>query len=325
MRPQVKQVVLLLLLVPFAAVAGDKLRISSSLDAMGTAFSIIAYDEQGEKLESAVDQAFAEAARLDLLLSNYRKDSEWSRVNREAARRPVRVSSELFKLLEACSRYSRDSGGAFDITVGPLLKLWGFYKGSGRLPHRSEIRNVLRRIGYQHVVLDREHQTVRFDAEGIEIDPGGIGKGYAVDRMVAILRKAGVHSALVSAGGSSVYVLGAPPGKKGWTVKIRNPKLPGETVEELVLNNQSMSTSGNYEKFFYAGGKLYSHIFDPRTGYPAEGVLSVSVVAPLTMDSEAWTKPFFVRGRRWAVENQPKGFRVFLCEERMDLACAWLQ
>lgn len=292
---------------------------------MGTTFTIVAYDESRRLLETAVDVAFEEVQRLEAVLSHYRTDSEWSRVNREAASQPVSVSGELYRLLEACEQFSRASDGAFDITVGPLLKVWGFYKGSGRLPHRAEIRNALARIGYRKVVLHPENNSVSFRQAGVEIDPGGIGKGYAVDRMVDLLRKNGIRAALVSAGGSSIYGLGSPPGEPGWEVRIKHPKAPSKTIEKLFLNDESMSTSGNYEKFFHAGGKIYSHIFDPRTGYPAEGVLSVSVVAPHTLQSEAWTKPFFIRGRSWSVKNKPEGLRVFLCEDGLDVACEWLQ
>lgn len=304
---------------------GELLRISSSLDAMGTTFTIVAYDESRSRLQSSVDEAFEEVRRLDSLLSNYRKDSEWSRVNRDAAAGPVAVSPELFRLLQACQNYSRASGGSFDITVGPLMKVWGFYRGSGRLPHRAEIRTVLARIGYQKVKLDPENRTVEFLEPGVELDPGGIGKGYAVDRMAASLRQAGIRSALISGGGSSIYGMGSPPGAEGWKVTIKDPKAPSRSIEELVLRDESMSTSGNYEKFFYAGGRLYSHIFDPRTGYPAEGALSVSVIAPRTLDSEAWTKPFFIRGREWAARNKPGGFRVYFCSDGFNVACAWLQ
>ena len=315
----------LLLALSAPAAGGERLRISSSVEAMGTTFSIVAYDESRSRLQGAVDSAFEEVRRIDAVLSNYREDSEWSRINREAAKRPVPVSGEVFRLLEACRRYSEASGGAFDITVGPLLKLWGFYKGSGRVPHRAEIRAVLARIGYEKVILDPGARTVRFATPGVELDPGGIGKGYAVDRMVEILESAGIRSALVSGGGSSIYALGAPPGEEGWRVEIRHPKSPRRTVETVVLFNESLSTSGSYEKFFYAGGKLYSHIFDPRTGSPvANGVLSVSVVAPRTIDSEAWTKPFFVRGPDWAARHKPEGFRVFFCLDGFKVACAWL-
>jgi thiamine biosynthesis lipoprotein len=292
---------------------------------MGTTFTVVAYDEDRRRLEAAVDQAFEEVRRLDMLLSNYKKDSEWSRVNRDAADKPVRVSAELFRLLTACVDYSRESEGGFDITIGPLIKVWGFYKGSGRLPHRAEIRNALARTGYKSLLLDPEAQTVRFRKQGMEIAPGGIGKGYAVDRMLEALKSAGIRSALISGGGSSIYALGTPPNKNGWKAKIRHPKSPGKTIEEILLRDESMSTSGSYEKFFVVGGKLYTHIFDPRTGYPATGTLSVSVIAPRTLDSEAWTKPFFIRGRRWAARHKPEGFRAFFCEDGVELACGWLQ
>jgi thiamine biosynthesis lipoprotein len=225
--------------------------------------------------------------------------------------------------------YSRQSEGAFDISVGPLMKVWGFYKGSGHLPHEGEVRGALEKVGYRHILLDAGSRTVRFDRPGVELDPGGIGKGYAVDRMADVLRKDGVTSALVSASGSSIYALGAPPEEAGWKIRIRDPKDETKTVEEVTLKNESMSTSGNYEKFFWAEGKIYSHIMDPRTGLPARGMLSASVITPLTLDSEAWTKPFFINGRDWAAKHKLTGFRVFLCADTGEAgtgqSCAWLQ
>lgn len=316
---------LALLLACAQLAAGELLRYEGSLDAMGTSFGLVLYGRDSNRMRSAADQAFEEVRRLEAMLSNYRKESEWSEINREAADRPVVVSDELFRLLSNCLDYSRKSQGTFDITVGPLMKLWGFYKGSGRLPHRAEIRVVMARVGYQNVILDPRNKTVRFAKKGVEIDPGGIGKGYAVDQMVAILKANGVDSALISAGGSSIYAMGAPPGEKGWTVKIRHPRKHEEAVQEVLLRNESMSTSGSYEKFFRAGRRVYSHIMDPRTGFPAQGTLSVSVIAPRTIDSEAWTKPYFILGREWTARNKPKEFRVYFCEDRTDLACAWLQ
>ena len=157
------------------------------------------------------------------------------------------------------------------------------------------------------------------------MDPGGIGKGYAVDRMVEVLKQYGIQTALVSASGSSIYGLGAPPGEKGWKVEIRDPKNEKKSVAEVYLKDESMSTSGNYEKFFRAEGRIYSHIMDPRTGWPAQGVLSVSAVTPRTIDSEAWTKPLFVNGRAWAGKHKPAGLRAFFCEDTPEQTCAWLQ
>jgi thiamine biosynthesis lipoprotein len=181
-------------------------------------------------------------------------------------------------------------------------------------------------VGYQNIVLDATNHTVRFAKEGVEIDPGGIGKGYAVDKMVDILKADGVTSALVSASGSSIYGLGTPPNEPGWKIKIRDPKDASKTAAEVSLRDMSLSTSGNYEKFFFAEGKLYSHIMDPRTGYPSEGMLSVSVVSPKTIDSEAWCKPYYIRGRVWAAQHKKPDFKVFLCEDKMGSdKCAWLQ
>ncbi|NWF85714.1 MAG: FAD:protein FMN transferase [Bryobacteraceae bacterium] len=300
------------------------IRLERSLDAMGTTYTIAAYGTDRFAIDSALESAFEEAVRLDGLLSNYRADSEWSKVNREAASGPVQVSEELFALLERCQAYSKASEGAFDITVGPLMKIWGFYKQDGRIPHRAEIRQALSRIGWRNIVLDPAARTVKF-TKPIEMDPGGIGKGYAVDRMIDVLKKQGIQRALISAGRSSIYGLGAPPSEpRGWRVLIPDPRDQRKTAAEVYLRNESMSTSGSSEKFFMAGGKVYSHIMDPRTGYPAQGILAVSVIAPKTIDSEAWTKPFFVLGRHWAARNRPRDFKVFLCEDRLETACAFL-
>jgi thiamine biosynthesis lipoprotein len=206
------------------------------------------------------------------------------------------------------------------------MNVWGFYKGTGRLPHRAEVAAALVKVGYRHMALDAAAGAVRFDRAGVELDPGGIGKGYAVDRMVDVLRQNGIETALVAGSGSSIYGMGAPPSEaRGWRVDIRDPKQPRKTAAEYFLKDMSMSTSGSYEKFFQAEGRTYAHIMDPRTGYPAQGTLSVSVIAPRTLDSEAWTKPYFVNGRQWTMRHRPKEFSVFFCEDRTEQPCAWLQ
>ena len=324
-------VLTLLLALPLAQAAPpapgrELMRLEVHVDAMGSTYSMVLYGEDRERLRDAADQAAEEARRLDRMISNYIPSSEWSQINARAAHEPVHVSDEDFSLLSACVEYSRLSEGAFDITVGPLMKVWGFYKGTGHLPHRAEVMGALGRVGYKNILLDPKNHTVRLAREGVEIDPGGIGKGYAVDRMVSILEQNGITSAYVAASLSSIYALGAPPGQPGWQVSIRDPRDANKTVAGVWLRDQSMSTSGNYEKFFYADGKMYSHIMDPRTGYPAQGTLSVSVVAPRTLDTEAWTKPLFVNGRRWAAQHKPKGFRVFFCEDKPESnPCGWLQ
>jgi thiamine biosynthesis lipoprotein len=305
--------------------AHDIVRVEAAEEAMGTTFSLVLYGRDRAALNATAADAFAELHRLDAMLSNYRPESEWSEVNRTAALRPVHVSPELFRLLSECLRYSRESGGAFDITVGPLMKVWGFYKGEGLLPRAQEITKAMALVGSPHVQLDAVAGTVKFDRAGVELDPGGIGKGYAVDCMVQVLRNHNVSSALVSAGGSSIYGLGAPLDRPtGWTIKIRAPENPNRIAAEVMLKNMSLSTSGSYEKFFRAEGRIYSHIMDPRSGYPAQGTSSVSVLAPRTIDSEVWAKPYFIGGRTWSAANLQKGFRVFLCGDNSQHTCSWI-
>jgi thiamine biosynthesis lipoprotein len=318
--------VLLLWLLPVAGSGPELLRLEASADAMGATYTVALYGQERSQMEAAVEEAFDEVRRLDRMLSNYRANSELSEVNRYAAERPVKVTPEFFQLLAACREYSRRSEGAFDITVGPLMKVWGFYRGTGRIPDKADVAGALEKVGWKNVLLDPENRTVRFAKPGVELDPGGIGKGYAVDRVVDVLKENGIHAAMVSAGGSSIYGLGSPGSEtEGWPVQIRDPKDASRTVAEIRLKNQSMSTSGSYEKFFEAEGRIYSHIMNPRTGYPAAaGVLAVSVVADRALDSEAWTKPFFILGRQWAANHKPEPFRVFLCEDKAEQPCAWL-
>jgi len=298
-------------------------RYEASFSSMGTLFTVVTYGEKKGFLASAVQLAFEESERIDQLLSNYKPESELSRINGNGAGRPLVISREMAELLEKCLDYSRRSGGGFDVTVGPLMRVWGFYRGSGKLPSPRALEQSRKLVGYQNLELDLDRPSVRFGRSGVELDPGGIGKGYAVDRMAATLRRARLGSFLISAGTSSIYASGHPPQEtRGWSVRIRDPKDSGSTVENLYLKNQSLSTSGAYEKFFELEGKTYSHIMDPRTGWPASGVVSVSVLAGRTLDSEAWTTALFVNGPEWAAARGPAGLRIHFC-----LAvggCAWV-
>jgi FAD:protein FMN transferase len=335
-----KSVPLLFLLLPWLASPsprankGDGLdtatakwvREEGSIDVMGSLTAIVAYGQNGERVQAAISDALDEARRLDDMLSNYKPESEWSKMNRLAAQQPVRISDELFHLLAACVEYSRESDGTFDISVGPLMKVWGFYKGTGHLADPGRVRAALESVGYRNIILDPQTRTVRFLKEGVDLDPGGVGKGYAVDRMADLLRKEGIRSALISAGGSSIYAIGAPPGKKGWRVDLMNPGNQSKSWDHSVtLCDESLSTSGSYEKYFYADGKRWSHIMDPRTGYPSEGMLSVSVIAPKTLDSEVWAKPYYILGRQWTTQHKKKSFKVFLCEDKPQEPCVWIE
>ena len=291
---------------------------------MGTMFHIVAYGNCREHVESAMAEALGEARRLDGMLSNYRAESELSQVNRLAGRNPISVSNEFFQFLSLCLGYSRGSEGSFDVTVGPLVKVWGFHNDTGRLPQHDEVLRALGKVGHKSLILDEQNTTVGFAQEGVELDPGGIGKGFAADKMAEILRRAQVYSAMISAGGSTIYALGTPPNQPGWEVMIKDLRHPSSTIETVRLKNEAVSTSGDYEKFFWADGKVWGHILDPRTGYPARGTLAVSVIAPQAVDSEAWTKPYYIQGRAWTEKHKPHSFRVFYCEDKPSARCTWL-
>ena len=263
---------------------------------MGTQFTIVAYGADARFLAQVANEAFEEIDSLDAQMSNYKAESELSRINREAARGTVLVEPRLFQLLEDSLRFGRETDGAFDITIGPLMKAWGFFRGQGRLPASAELAAVMKRVGYRHVHLEHEQRTVRFDAEGVELDLGGIAKGYAVDRVAGILRSYGVRAALISSGTSSIYALGAPPGERAWRVTLRDPFHADKAGDVLDLRDYSFSASGNYERFFKLGGKVYSHIMDPRSGRPVMDMLSTAVLAPLAVESDALSTSFFVLG-----------------------------
>jgi thiamine biosynthesis lipoprotein len=204
------------------------------------------------------------------------------------------VSPELYSLIDSSLFYSRATSGAFDVTVRPLVRLWGFQGGEQKLPSDEDIASALSRVGYGAVTLDSAASTVALP-EGMEIDLAGIAKGYAVDRCVAVLAELGVRNALVNIGGN-IYAMGAPPGKKGWSVGVRDPKGGLETAGTLVLRDEAVATSGNYENFVEIGGERYGHIIDPRSGRPVSRVLSVTVVARTGLASDALSTGLFVLG-----------------------------
>jgi FAD:protein FMN transferase len=176
------------------------------------------------------------------------------------------------------------------------MKAWGFFRGGGRVPGSDELADLRGRVGYAHVVLDGSRETIRFDRPGVELDLGGIAKGYAVDRAVGVLREHHVAAALVSAGGSTVYGLGAPPGQAAWRVGVQDPVDPGAVAFDAHLKDRALSISGSYEKSFEKDGVRYSHIMDPRAARPVQGVWSVAVLAPSGTAGDALDDAFFVQG-----------------------------
>lgn len=289
-------VTIVLLAVTAVGARGEYKRYEDSRLSMACVYSIVIYGDDLQPLRQIVNEAFDEIDRIDRLMSHYKPDSPLSRLNREAARGPVQVEQELFDFIAECLRYSRESEGAFDITVGPLMKAWGFFRGEGRMPSAAELAAARGVIGYQHVVLNAAERTIRFDRAGIELDLGGIAKGYAVDRVITLLKRRGIESALVSAGGSTIYGLGKPPGSDAWEVKLADPLGQGRIATTVRLRDRALSVSGSYEKFFEIAGVRYSHVMDPRTGWPVQGVLSVAVITDNGTAGDALDNAFYVAG-----------------------------
>src|SRR5262245_44590484 len=254
-------------------------RYEDSRVSMGCLYAVVVYGSDLARLREAAAAALDEVDRIDRLMSNYKNDSELTRVNLEAAKAPVKADPELFDFIAECLRYSRESEGAFDITVGPLMKAWGFFRGEGRMPSEAELAEARGRVGYRRVILNQKDGTIFFDRSGVELDLGGIAKGYAVDRAVAVLKRYGVMSALLSAGGSTIYALGSPPGKPAWEIEVQDPVERDKIATRVRLKDRALSVSGSYEKFFELNGARYSHVMDPRTGRPVQGVLSVADIA----------------------------------------------
>jgi thiamine biosynthesis lipoprotein len=262
---------------------------------MGTVFTIDLNVPDQATAEQDTDLAFEEIDRLEALLSNYRPSSELSRISREAATAPVVTDPETFRFLDRSLYWSRVSNGAFDITVGPLLRAWGFFFHQGRIPTQTELNALRDKIGWRHVVLDPETRTVSFtNHQAMELDPGSIGKGFAVDSVVKLLREHGVTSAFISAGGSTLYAIGTVPGTAGWPVDIPDPRAPGKIATSILLKDTSLSTGACTEKFFIKNGHRYCHIFDPRSMRPVEGMLQTTVINPSATDSDALSTVVFV-------------------------------
>ena len=263
---------------------------------MWTKFEIIAYGPVRAQLAQAAEAAFEEIDRLDRQMSNYSETSELTYINRNAAREDVIVEKELFDLLRLSIDYSRNTGGTFDITVGPLMKAWGFFDSKGRVPDATELKSVMARVGFNHVKFNERTHTIRFDRDGVELDLGGIAKGYAVDRAAEILRASGVTSAFITSGSSSICAIGAPPAQQAWRVVVNDPLDRSRQLDAIDLKDRSISTSGCHEKTFESGGRTYCHIMDPRIGRPIEGLISATIITQSGVEAEVLSKALMVMG-----------------------------
>jgi thiamine biosynthesis lipoprotein len=264
--------------------------------AMGTIFTLYLYASSEQQAHALAESAFEEVDRVDSLLSNYKPTSELSRINREAATTAVITDPETFAFLQTSLQWSARTNGAFDITVGSLMKAWGFFRAQGRIPTSADLATVRQQTGWQEVQIDTASRSVHFTSQGLELDPGGIGKGYVVDRLVWLLRAQHVQAALISAGTSTIYAIGSPPGTDGWKVEVPDPENKGVALSQLTLRDTSLSTSACTEKFFILAGHTYCHLMNPHTLQPVDNMVQTPVIDPSATDSDALSASLFVLG-----------------------------
>ncbi len=304
--------------VPVPTPPADFALLRFSRRAMATTFEVLIPFGTADALPAA-EEALDEIDRLEAQLSVYRDSSEVCRLNSAAAYAAIPVEENLFGLLKTAARLSRESCGAFDVTAGALIKAWGFYRGPRRVPSEAERAAALQCVGMRHVVLDAGQHTVRFLRPGLEINLGSIGKGYALDRAAALLRRReNLPGALLHGGHSSVYAIGSEPGEeRGWAVGISHPWEPGRRIALLRLRDQALGTSAATFRHLEHQGLKLGHVLDPRTGWPAEGTALASAVAPTAAEADALATAFFIQGVDWTrayCDGRPDVGAILLAE-----------
>jgi thiamine biosynthesis lipoprotein len=233
---------------------------------------------------------------LESQLTVYRDDSEVIRINRLAAAGPLAVEPRLFALLQLAEELHHDTNGALDLTSGPLSEIWGFSRRAGCLPSDDEIAAALERVGMQHVELNPADRTIRYHRPGLALNLNSIGKGYALDRMAERLDSACLGDYLLHGGRSSVLARGDCPGsdRDGWSIGVRHPLRPEQRLAEFYLTSEALGTSGAATQFFHHRGRRYGHLLDPRTGWPATGIHSATVIAPTAAEADALSTAFYI-------------------------------
>jgi FAD:protein FMN transferase len=283
---------LLGMLLALAALPARAGWVGDAGDVMGTRVSVELWADDEVRGRELVAEVMSEYRRIDAGMSTYKPDSEISRVNAHAADAPVPIGAELFSLVERSLELSVASHGAFDITYDSVGYLYDFR--AHKRPTAQEISERLGAVDYRHVVLDREHRTIAFTQGGVRINLGGIAKGYAVQHAAEMLRARGVEHALLNAGGDT-RVIGDRRGQP-WIVGIRHPRAADQVVTRLPLDDEAISTAGDYERFFEENGQRYHHIINPSTGEPTQGILTVTVIGPDGTMTDGLDTAIFVLG-----------------------------
>ena len=291
----VRQIAILLVLVTLGLPVFSQQPYKRTLKLMGSRFDITVVANREQEGNDYIDLAVAEIQRIEKLISSWDADSETSAINKNAGIQPVKVSPELFALIERAIRISELTDGAFDISYASMDRIWQFDGSMTTMPSEETITASVAKVGYKDIVLDKAASTVFLKEVGMKIGFGAIGKGYAADKAKALLIDKGVSAGIINASGD-MNTWGKQPDGSYWKVAITNPMNKNKAFALLPIKNGAVVTSGDYEKYVKFNGIRYAHIIDPRTGYPAHGIISATVFAPKAELADALATSVFVMG-----------------------------
>lgn len=286
-----------------------------TLKLMGSRFDITVVANTEDVGNKFIDSAVFEISRIEKLISSWDANSQTSEINRNAGIKAVVVDEELFELINRCIKISKLTNGAFDISYASMDKVWHFDGSMTEMPSEETIKNSVSKVGYQNIILDESNHSVFLKLEGMKIGFGAIGKGYAADKAKDLLQKKGVQSGIVNASGD-LDAWGIQPDGKDWMVAIVNPLNKDKVFSWMPVKNSAVVTSGNYEKYVKFNDVLYTHIIDPRTGYPATGILSATVFTKTAELADALATAIFVMGVDTGLDfvNQLHGVECILVD-----------
>jgi len=288
---------------------------------MGSSFTITLVDKDSISCEENIQLAINEITRIEKLISSWDSTSQTFCINKNAGIKPVKVDSELFNLIERCIHISKLTDGAFDITYASMDNIWKFDGSMTEMPSLEDIKKSVSKVGFGNIILDKKEQTVFLKLEGMKIGFGAVGKGYAADKVKELLLKKGVKSGIINASGD-MNTWGKQLNGDDWTVGIINPLNKNKVFATLPIKDKAVVTSGNYEKYVTFSGKRYSHIIDPRTGYPATEIVSVSIFTKSAELADALATATFVMGKNVGLDriNQIPNVECIIINEKGEIS-----
>ena len=308
-------VTLLLLLFSLSTFAQENFK--RTLILMGSRFDITVVASNEKEGNEYIDSAIFEIARIEKLISSWDVNSETSLINKLSGIQPIKVDKELFDLIERSIAISTLTNGAFDISYASMDRIWKYDGSMREMPSEEKISNSIKKVGYKNIIIDKEAQTVFLKLKGMKIGFGAIGKGYAADKAKALLIEKGAKAGIINASGD-LNAWGKQANGKDWMVAITNPLNKNKVFSWLPINDSAIVTSGNYEKFVSFNGIRYSHIIDPRTGYPSTGIISTSIMTSNAELADAISTSVFVMGVETGLDfiNQLKGVDCIIIDEQ---------